>query len=149
MNYLFVLFAAVLLVTFGILLMYSLSGTPLESKDTSLSKSGTNKKDLVPFPKPDYQIKPFFRSMSTVISARSFNFDASKGRITLGNEPNMTKWNIDYPLNFTHARLGDTKIYKFNRPNSSDSSGFIVNDIDEQIASDNFSFKKIEFGMFF
>lgn len=143
MNILIVLFAAVILVTCGVLLMYGLSGTPLET----ITKNDTTTTTKLPFPKQSYQVKPFFRSMKTVISARAFKFDGNK--ITLGDEPNMFKWNIDYPLNFTHARLDDNTMYKFNRPNSSDSSGYIVNDIDERIQSSNFTFKKIEFGMFF
>lgn len=167
MNYLFVLFSAVLLVTIGLLLIYGLSETPLEStsnevpKSNALSNGSPLSKDSSvqtsspqqPFPKQDYQVKPFFRSMKTVISARAFKFDLTNERLTLGEEPNMRKWNIDYPLNFTHARLDgdDKKIYKFNRPNSSDSSGFIVDEFDVRKSPQpfNFTFKKIEFGMFF
>ena len=165
MNILFVLFAAVLLAVIGLFLIFGLTGTPLESSSNEVSQgtslalsngeplSKDSSLSLVPFPKQDYQVKPFFRSMKTVTSARTFKYDATKGIITLGNEPDMRKWNIEYPLNFTHARLDgdDKKIYKFNHPNTSDSSGFIVDEFDVRKSPQplNFTFKKIEFGMFF
>ena len=151
MNILFVLFAAVLLVTIGLLLIFGLSGTPIESKDSSLSNDTQVSNDaqvsLVPFPDQDYKIYEFFRSMKTVTSARAFKYDATKGIITLGNEPDMRKWNIDYPLNFTHARISGEKIYKFNHPNTSDSSGTFV--APSSSVTSDFTFTQIEFGMFF
>lgn len=147
MNILFVMFAAVLLVTAGLLIMYGLSETPLEEKSISgdVSKSKDVDKKLTPFPNPSYEIKPTFISMKTVISARAFKYNASTKRITLGDKPNMYKWsNIEYPLNFTHARFLNDRIFEFTHPNSSDSSGKIVQGKDESV-----SFNTIEFGMFF
>jgi hypothetical protein len=165
MNYLIVLFGAALFVTIGLLLLFGFSGTPLAQTDapttgpvstrTQLPSGPTRTVSTAPSP-----VKPFFRSMKTVYSARAFRFNGTN--ITLGDyESDMNKWRVEFPLNFTHVRFtGQTvtynnkvmeRIFKFNRPNTSDSSGYMVDDMDQQMNPQPASFfgNTIEFGMFF
>jgi hypothetical protein len=50
--------------------------------------------------------------------------DGSSGYLTYNTNSNMLMWPVKLPLNFTHARFGsDQKIFKFRRPNTSDTYG--------------------------
>jgi hypothetical protein len=148
MNILFVLFSAILITAAGLLLIFGLTGTPLiETKkdDTLMSRDGNT--DVV----YGYQTKPSFRPLTTVTSMRSFKYESVNKRITINGKSDMNDWDVKYPLNFTHARIDNTYIYKFNHPNSSDSSGFFVDDLDKALENQpkDLSFNKMEFGMFF
>lgn len=164
MNYLFIIFAGVFIVTIGLSLLFGLTGTPLENTDeiktgpveTVTTLKQGSKRTITTKPSP---VKPFFRSMKTVFSARAFRFNGSA--ITLGEESDMNKWRVEFPLNFTHVRFSNQKltynnqiiesIFKFNRPNTSDSSGVMVDDTDTPMDPQPASFfgNTIEFGMFF
>ncbi len=73
----------------------------------------------------------------------------SEGYLSFRQLKDMSQWGIDKPLNYTHAKINNL-IFKFINPNSTDSSGFIVdefgNKIENQPAS-QFS-SKLEFGFF-
>lgn len=51
--------------------------------------------------------------------------DGSSGYLTLNDNSNMTQWNAKIPLSFTHAQFEDGKIFKFRRPNTSDTYGTV------------------------
>lgn len=95
--------------------------------------------------------KPFFNSLKTITSSGSSTFNFTDGYLTYRGIGNIRSWNVDLPLNFTHARMNG-KVFKFNNPNSSDSSGkFVSLDTGEPLATQpaNFYTNTIEFGMFF
>lgn len=165
MNYLVILFAGILIVTLTLFILFGLAGTPLAQTDapttgpvntrTQLPSGPTRTVSNAPSP-----VKPFFRSMKTVYSARAFRFNGTN--ITLGDyESDMNKWRVEFPLNFTHVRFSNQtitynnkvieRIFKFNRPNTSDSSGYMVDDMDQPMNPQPASFfgNTIEFGMFF
>lgn len=156
MNYLTILFAGVLVAVVGLFLIFGLSGTPLAETNPPTTGPVATRTQLPSGPPRTVNttpslVKPFFRSMKTVYSARAFRFNGSA--ITLGDyESDMNKWRVEFPLNFTHVRFtGQNKIFKFNRPNTSDSSGYIVDDMDQRMNPQPASFygNTIEFGMFF
>ncbi len=156
MNYLIILFAGVLIVVIGLLLLFGLSGTPLAETNPPTTGPVATRTQLLsgsarPVSTEPSPVKPFFRSIKTVYSARAFRFNGTA--LTLGDyESDMNKWGVEFPLNFTHVRFtGQNKIFKFNRPNTSDSSGYIVDEWDQPMNPQPASFygNTIEFGMFF
>jgi hypothetical protein len=152
MNYLIILFIGVLVVSIGLFILFGFSGTPLEKTDAPTTGPLETTSELIDIPRymntQPIPIKPFFRSMKTVYSARAFRFNGTN--ITLGEESDMNKWRVQFPLNFTHARL-ERKIFKFYQPNTSNSQGSIVDEWDEPINPQPPSFfgNTIEFGMFY
>ena len=168
MNYLIILFAGVLVVAIGLLIIFGLSGTPLAQTDAPTTGPVATRNQLMdilggnsrPVSTASSTVKPFFRSMKTVYSARAFRFNGTN--ITLGYyESDMNKWRVEFPLNFTHVRFSNQtitynnkvieRIFKFNRPNTSDSSGYMVDDMDQPMNPQPASFfgNTIEFGMFY
>lgn len=89
-------------------------------------------------------------SSAKIIDGNGTNFYyMSEGYLSFRNMKNIDQWMIDKPLSYTHAKINNL-IFKFTNPNSSDSSGFVVdefgNKINPQPAS-QFS-NKIDFGFF-
>lgn len=72
--------------------------------------------------------------------------DGSSGYLTYNGNSNMLMWPVKLPLNFTHARIGsDQKIFKFRRPNTSDTYGSFQ---DGSVPA-NFFMNSIDLGTFF
>lgn len=92
---------------------------------------------------------PYFRSARVIDGNGSNFYYMSDGYLTFRRNKDMSEWGVDKPLNYTHAKI-NRLIFKFDKPNSSDSSGFIVdefgNKLENQPASE-FS-NIIEFGFF-
>lgn len=71
--------------------------------------------------------------------------DGSSGYLAFNSNSNMLMWPVNLPLNFTHARIGDDqKIFKFRRPNTSDTYGSFENGS----VPPNFFMSSIELGVF-
>lgn len=72
--------------------------------------------------------------------------DGSSGYLTFNSNSNMLMWPVNLPLNFTHAKIGDNqKIFKFRRPNTSDTYGSFV----DGSVPGNFFMSSIDLGTFF
>ncbi len=77
---------------------------------------------------------PRFSSKQVIVSSdptKTFRYisnplsDGTSGYLTYNNDSNMLRWPFSLPLNFTHATFNQ-KVFKFNRPNTSDTSGSFV-----------------------
>lgn len=86
-----------------------------------------------PSPSPPVRIGylPKFSSKQIIVSSdstKTFRYisnplsDGTSGYLTYNNDSNMLRWPFSLPLNFTHAMFNQ-KVFKFRRPNSSDTYG--------------------------
>jgi hypothetical protein len=71
--------------------------------------------------------------------------DGSSGYLTYNGNSNMLMWPVKLPLNFTHARLSEGRMFKFRRPNTSDTYGSFQ---DGSVPA-NFFMNSIDLGTFF
>jgi hypothetical protein len=88
-----------------------------------------------PSPIPNSPVRigylPRFSSKQIIVSSdstKTFRYisnplsDGTSGYLTYNNDSNMLRWPFSLPLNFTHAMFNQ-KVFKFRRPNSSDTYG--------------------------
>jgi hypothetical protein len=98
---------------------------------------------------------PKFNSQKTIISSdpsKTFNYvsnplsDGTSGYLVYNKDSNMLRWPVSLPLNFTHAVFNQNRdtVFKFNRPNTSDTSGSFVNGT----IPNNFLITSLELGTF-
>lgn len=101
-----------------------------------------------PSPSPILPIGSF-NSVKTIDGNGTNFYYMSEGYLSFRQIKDMSQWGIDKPLNYTHVKINNL-IFKFINPNSSDSSGFVVDDTGNKIQpqpSSQFS-NIIEFGFF-
>ena len=99
-------------------------------KSTQISKQ-QQQQQSVTSPSPQQQqspiiIKKTFNSSKT-IESKTDTFYYMGNYLTYKNNRDMNTWGIDKPLAYTHAKINNI-IFKFNNPNSSDSTGFAVDE---------------------
>jgi hypothetical protein len=71
--------------------------------------------------------------------------DGSSGYLTYNGNSNMLMWPVSLPLNFTHARLSEGRMFKFRNPNTSDTYGSFM----DGSVPGNFFMSSIDLGTFF
>lgn len=90
-----------------------------------------------------------FNSVKTIDGNGTNFFYMNEGYLSFRQVRDMSQWGIDKPLNYTHAKINNL-IFKFNNSNSSDSSGFVVDDFGNRRQTQppsEFS-SKLDFGIF-
>ena len=123
------------------------------ASSSATTKSSSSPKSVVtPAPQSPILVPKRFGSTKTIKSSDESSFYyMSDGYLTFKNQKDMSKWNVDKPLNYTHARINNI-IFKFNNPNSSDSSGFAVDELGNQFAKEKTPASEfsnvIDFGFF-
>lgn len=159
--------AAVVVTIIIIVLVFTLG----KSKDDDVPSSPVPSPSPVPPPQksPPPSSKSTFSVLRLIAApvGATFNFtnvgSQEKGYVTYRGEKNITKWNVDIPLSYSHARIGQEKmrnpatgrlidkIIKFTYPNSSDSSGYIIDEYGEPLNPQPPSFfaSTLEFGIFY
>lgn len=146
-------FSLIALLTASIIVI--LFGT--DEEETSSSKSGGSGGSRSPSPSVASPIRvgyaPRFVSKQVIRSSApdvTFNYvsnpltDGSSGYLTYDRNSNMLMWPVKLPLNFTHAKIGDGKIFKFRRPGTSDTYG----SFEDGSIPPNFFMSSIELGTF-
>lgn len=90
-----------------------------------------------------------FSSVKTIDGNGTPFYYMNEGYLSFRQVRDMSQWGIDKPLNYTHAKINNL-IFKFNNSNSSDSSGFVVDDSGNRRQTQppsEFS-SKLDFGFF-
>lgn len=144
----------VITITWFILFMIFLK-KPIPIKDVQVAASPVP----VPVPVAFSPISPVFAN-KTFGPVKTIDGNGSQfyymvtngsGYITFRGNRDMEQWGIDKPLSYTHAKINNI-IFKFNNPNSSDSSGFAVDSQGNAFPSDKIPASQysniIQFGFF-